>query len=186
MKLASLDAGQQAQAHAPHAATGKAADKAKLGLEISHTQSSYSFSASFSEGNNHLKLVLQTSYEAISVRARIALPEGEALPEPAEYDPLDVSPEATAKRIVDLSTGFYELFKQQRPDEDEASVLDNFMQTIGKGVAQGFAEAREILDSLGVLKDQIASNIDKTWELVQNGLQAFAKLHMPAKPDSAQ
>ena len=64
MKLASLDAGQQAQTHAPHAATGKAADKAKLGLEISHTQSSYSFSASFSDGNNHLKLVLQTSINA--------------------------------------------------------------------------------------------------------------------------
>lgn len=86
---------------------------------------------------------------------------------------IDISPEATADRIVSLSTGFFEAFKQQHEDEDESEVLQKFMDTIGKGIEQGFTEAREILDSLGALEGDIASNIDKTYDLVQQGLTNF-------------
>ena len=44
---------------------------------------------------------------------------------------------------------------------------------IGGGIDQGFKEARDILNSLGVLEGEIADNIDKTYELVQTGLQDF-------------
>ncbi len=88
-------------------------------------------------------------------------------------DGLDVSPEATAQRIVSLSTGFFEAFKAQHPGEDEAVVLERFMETIGRGIEQGFKEAREILDGLQVLEGNIASNIDKTYDLVQEGLNEF-------------
>ncbi|MBT3719368.1 MAG: DUF5610 domain-containing protein, partial [Gammaproteobacteria bacterium] len=44
---------------------------------------------------------------------------------------------------------------------------------IGGGIDQGFAEAREILDGLSVLEGDIATNIDATYDLVQEGLQAF-------------
>lgn len=86
---------------------------------------------------------------------------------------IDVSPEATAERIVSLSTGFLEAFKVQHKGEDEAEVLEKFMDTIGRGIEQGFAEAREILEGLQVLQGDIASNIDRTYELVQDGLAAF-------------
>lgn len=86
---------------------------------------------------------------------------------------IDVSPEATAERIVSMSTAFYFAFKEQHKGEDEAEVLDKFMETIGRGIEKGFKEAREILDGLGVLQGDIADNIDKTYDLVQNGLTNF-------------
>lgn len=87
----------------------------------------------------------------------------------------DNSPEGTAGRIVALSTGFFEAFAAQRPEDDPNQVLDDFLDVIGRGIAQGFAEARDILDGLGVLQGDIASNIDRTEELVQQGLAAFAE-----------
>lgn len=48
------------------------------------------------------------------------------------------------------------------------------MDTIKGGIEKGFKEARDILKGLKVLGGDIASNIDKTYELVQKGLDAFA------------
>jgi hypothetical protein len=85
----------------------------------------------------------------------------------------DNTPEGTAERIVSLSTGFLDAFKAQHTGEDETSVVNKFMETIKKGIDQGFKEARNILQGLGVLQGDIASNIDKTYELVQQKLDAF-------------
>jgi len=86
---------------------------------------------------------------------------------------LDVSPEATADRIVSLSTAFFDAFRQQNPEMDDEEALDEFMSTIGKGIEQGFAEARGVLEGLQVLEGNIATNIDSTYDLVQQGLQDF-------------
>ena len=51
---------------------------------------------------------------------------------------------------------------------------------IGGGIEQGFAEAREILDGLGVLQGDIANNIEQTYQRVQEGLQAFRAQFSPA------
>ncbi|WP_292746763.1 DUF5610 domain-containing protein, partial [Methylophaga sp. UBA3191] len=40
---------------------------------------------------------------------------------------------------------------------------------------QGFKEARDILGGLKVLEGDIAGNIDKTYDLVQQGLQSFVE-----------
>jgi hypothetical protein len=86
---------------------------------------------------------------------------------------LDISPEATAQRIVDLSTNLFDAFKEQHADLSDEEALDLFMETIGSGIEQGFAEAREILDGLGVLQGEIATNVDLTYEQVQEGLASF-------------
>lgn len=85
----------------------------------------------------------------------------------------DNTPEGTAGRIVSLSTGFYEAFKAQHEGEDEADVLKKFMSTIRSGFEQGYGEARDILQGMKVLNGDIASNIDKTYELVQKGYADF-------------
>lgn len=85
----------------------------------------------------------------------------------------DNTPEGTAGRIVSLSTGFFEAFKQQRVGEDEAEVLKKFMETIRSGFERGYNEARDILEGLRVLSGDIASNIEKTYELVQQGYADF-------------
>jgi hypothetical protein len=91
----------------------------------------------------------------------------------AAQSEMDFTPEATAERIVSLSTGFYEAFKAQHPGEEENAVLTHFMDVIRSGIEQGFAEARDILDGLGVLDGQIKDDVDRTYDLVQEGLKSF-------------
>ena len=85
----------------------------------------------------------------------------------------DNTPSGTADRIVSLSTGFYEAFKQQHPGEDANDVLTKFMDTIRGGFEQGAKEAQDILNGMGVLSGDIASNIDKTLTLVRQGYDDF-------------
>jgi len=139
---------------------------------------------SVSTGNRPLAMLLKSAIEHLN---ELLEPEfGPNAIQTAADEGVDVSPEATAKRIVDLSTGFFEAFKAQNPNEDEAVLLDRFMETIGKGIEQGFSEAREILDGLQVLKGDIAANIDKTYDLVQEGLKEFFERITEAleKPES--
>lgn len=92
----------------------------------------------------------------------------------------DNTPEGTATRIADLSTAMFSAFKDQHPGMDQATAVDRFMATIGKGIEQGFKEARDILKGLNVLQGDIASNIDKTYELVQQKLADFRSSLLPA------
>jgi hypothetical protein len=55
----------------------------------------------------------------------------------------------------------------------EEESLTAFVDIIRGGIDQGFAEAKDILTSLKVLEGDIATNIDKTYDLVQEGLQSF-------------
>ncbi len=98
----------------------------------------------------------------------------------------DNSPEATAERIVSLSTGFYEAFRARYPDEDSDAVLQRFIDTIRSGFEQGFAEASEILDGLGVLEGDIASGIQRTYDLVLEGYAAFVDAQKKAPTDASQ
>ena len=86
---------------------------------------------------------------------------------------LDVSPDATAERIVSLATAAFPAFQEANPDESGEELLTHFMDVIGEGIKQGFSEAQDILQGLGVLEGDIASNIDLTFELVQEKLDAF-------------
>jgi hypothetical protein len=88
---------------------------------------------------------------------------------------LDVSPEATAERIVAFSTNFFPLYLKQNPEMDEQQALTKFTGIISGGIDQGFEEAKEVLTGLNVLEGDIASNIEKTYELVQKGLADFIK-----------
>ena len=90
---------------------------------------------------------------------------------------VDVSPEATADRIVSLSTAFFPAFQKANPGESNEEALTHFLDVIRGGIDQGFNEAREILGGLGVLEGDIESNIDRTYELVQEKLDAFKEYY---------
>lgn len=123
-----------------------------------------------------LALVFSTAIERIN---QLLAPElgKNALQKSSDLG-LDVSPEATAERIASLSTSFFSAFRAQHPEQDEASVLTNFMQTIRKGIETGFGEARDILEGLEVLEGDIAQDIDQTFTLVQEKLAAFEAMIM--------
>lgn len=125
----------------------------------------------YQDGGKSLHLLYRSTIESISVETGLAVEDTQETGQSTSG--VDVSPEATANRIVSLSTGLFSRFKAQHPGEDEQAVHQKFMDIIGKGIERGFAEARKILDGLGVLQGDIASNIDKTWDLVQTGLKQY-------------
>lgn len=85
----------------------------------------------------------------------------------------DNTPEATAARIVSLSTGFFEAYKARNPDQDASAQLSSFMDQIRSGFEQGYEDARGILEGLGVFDGDIAAGIQKTHDLVLKGYADF-------------
>lgn len=130
--------------------------------------------ASITAADNALAMVYQAAMDKINDLLHAELGEG-GLESVAH---LDHSPEATADRILSLSTGFFEAFKQQHPGEDEQDLVTKFVDTISQGIDQGFREAREILEGLQVLEGKIATDIDLTYEYVQQGLDAFLQQNL--------
>ena len=152
------------------------AAKAKAQLNASIVEAS--LTVSLKSGNDPMSVVFKTALTGIN----------EALEADFGKDAIqnassqDNSPEATANRIVSLSTGFYEAYKRQNPGQDDETSLNNFMDTIKKGVEQGFKEARSILDGFKVLSGELSSNIDKTYDLIQQGFAGFVAAQKAPPP----
>jgi Domain of unknown function (DUF5610) len=158
------------------------AQKQKASLNASIVESAQ---VSIGAKDESLALLLKTAIDKIN--EALAPELGEDAIQQAVDSGLDVSPEATAERIVGLSTAFYGAFKEQNPNNDELSSLDNFLKTIGGGIDKGFEQARDILESLKVLEGDVASNINETYDLVQDKLAAFKTmiLELGAEPDKS-
>ena len=94
----------------------------------------------------------------------------------------DNSAEATAGRILSMSTGFYEAYAARYPGKDPETVARDFVQLIRGGFEKGFAEAKDILGGLNVLGEgsSIAAGIAKTYELVQKGYDDFLQTKLAA------
>ncbi|NVK41684.1 MAG: DUF5610 domain-containing protein [Oceanospirillaceae bacterium] len=139
-----------------------------------------SLNVSIDAGNRSLELLYRTAIEKLN--EVLAQDMGANVLRDALDSDLDVSPEATADRILTLSTAYLPLYLEQHPGQNEGDGHAQFTDLIRDGIGQGFAEAREILQGLGVLEGDIADNIDRTWTLVQLGLDAF--LGKTAEEDS--
>jgi len=122
-------------------------------------------------GNQPQSLLLKTALQGINEALKAGGTDSSA--EETYESGIDFSPEATAERIVSLSTQFFASYREQHPEMSEEESLTAFVDVIRGGIEQGFTEAKDILSSLNVLEGDIASNIDKTYELVQEGLQSF-------------
>jgi hypothetical protein len=128
-----------------------------------------SFDVSIKSKNQPLALLLKSAINGIN---ELLQPEfGDNAIQTATSQ--DNTPTGTAGRIVSLSTGFYDAFKRQHPDDNANDVLTNFMTAIRSGFEKGANEAQGILNGMGVLNGDIASNIDKTMELVKKGYADF-------------
>ncbi len=80
----------------------------------------------------------------------------------------DYTPEKVATRILDfVSAGLVNAGN----DEQRAERL----QQAREGIEKGLSEARDILDSLGVLSGEIKDNVNRTEDLLQKGLNQLAQ-----------
>ena len=87
----------------------------------------------------------------------------------------DYSPEKVAERVI----GFIDQrLRSEAASGADSAQLQKVLSQARDGVEQGFAEARKILDGLGVLGGQVAANIDDTYKRIQDGFagldQAYA------------
>ena len=150
-------------------ASGKLPTPAEARSQLNTSIVTASLEVSINTQNEPLALLLQAAITGIN---DILKPEfGDNAIQNAASE--DNTAEGTSGRIVSLSTGLYELFKQQHTGEDEAAVLKNFMETIRSGFEQGYKEASDILQGMNVLNGDVASGISKTYELVQKGYTDF-------------
>ena len=148
---------------------GQGYGRAEARLQLNAGIVTQSLEVSIQAGNEPLALLYRSAIDRIN---ELLAPEfGDNAIQNAASD--DNSPEATAARIVSLSTGFFEAYKAQHPDENPAEQLSNFMALISKGFEQGFADASEILQGLGVLDGEIGAGIDRTYALVRKGYEDF-------------
>jgi len=150
------------------------AQKAKMQLNVSILQQSASISLNSS--SDPLSLVYKSAINSINEQLQ------------SDFGPdaiqnamgQDNTPDGTAGRIVSMTTAFFSAFKDQHPGMEGDQALSKFMDTIKSGVEKGFSEARDILKGLNVLGGDIASNIDKTYDLVMKGFDDFAKAQTPS------
>ncbi|QNH04974.1 DUF5610 domain-containing protein [Pseudomonas sp. B11D7D] len=93
----------------------------------------------------------------------------------------DYTPEKVAGRIL----GFIEqrLQSEAAAGADPAK-LDKLLSQARDGVEKGFAEARKILDGMGVLKGQVAGDIDDTYKRIQDGFGDLDKRFGSAAPSA--
>ena len=96
----------------------------------------------------------------------------------------DNSPEATAGRILSLSTGFFDAYAAQHPDTPPEQLARDFVNLIRGGFEKGFKDASDILDGLQGFSGEIKDGIMKTYELVSKGYDDFlaSKLQAVSEP----
>lgn len=166
---------KDATADASQANSADDAKQVKLTPQITRQQLNQSIlqaslSVSISSQNDPLALVYKSAIENLNDILKPQLGDN-AIQNAASQDN---SPEATAGRIVSFVKNAFAMYSQVNPMNPDGSTADKFLSLIQAGVDKGFKEARGILDSLNVLNGDIASNIDKTYDLVQKGLADFA------------
>lgn len=153
------------------------ASDAKTELNLSILQ--VSFNISSSQGDGTMALLFKTALEGINDSLKVEF--GDNAIQKAVDQGVNVTPEATSERIVKMSTAFFDAYYSSRQNLSLDEALEAFVKVISGGIEQGFKEARDILGGLKVLEGDIASNIDKTYDLVQQGLQAFLQNYQSSR-----
>lgn len=156
-----------------------AQNRAELNASILEAHSQ----ATLSAGSEPLHLLFSAAIDKLN---EILAPEfGDNAIQRAAETPEEYTPEKTAQRIVSMTTGFYASYSEQHPEMDEEERINSFLEVIGSGIDQGFAEARDILSGMQVLEGGIKDGVDKTYELVQQGLSAFRDAILGRSPEPA-
>jgi hypothetical protein len=93
----------------------------------------------------------------------------------------DFTPTKVAERVLGFIEG---RLQSELAAGADSGKLQKLMSQAREGVEKGFAEARKILDGMGLLQGQVAADIDDTYQRIQQGLgdldQRFAPVPAPS------
>ncbi|HRP24621.1 MAG TPA: DUF5610 domain-containing protein [Thauera sp.] len=140
-----------------------------------------SLEVSIRSGNESQALLLRTAIEGIN-EALAPMLGPDAIQNAMSQDN---SAEATAERIVSMSTAFFDAYAARRPGDDPETVLRDFKDVVRGGFEKGFGEARDILDGLGVFNGAVEADVMKTRELVLQGYDRFMLARLPSSDQQA-
>ncbi|MES2015654.1 MAG: DUF5610 domain-containing protein [Pseudomonadota bacterium] len=143
---------------------------AKLHASLNSSIVQTSLTVAITTGNDPLALLLKAAIEGVNDALKPTFGPNAIQNAAANQDN---SAEATADRIVQQSTAFYDQYRTKNKLEDNAETRGKFIDLIQGGFEKGFKEAQNVLSGLKVLEGDIAAGIDKTHELVLAGYAAF-------------
>ncbi|SDU09840.1 DUF5610 domain-containing protein [Halopseudomonas salegens] len=86
------------------------------------------------------------------------------------------APNKVADRVLGFVGG---RLQQDAADGADADALQKRLDQAVRGIEKGFAEARKILDGMGMLNGKVAADIDATYEAIQSGLQNLRERFLP-------
>ncbi|MDC7707876.1 DUF5610 domain-containing protein [Vogesella indigofera] len=136
-----------------------------------------SLNVSIGAGNKSQQLLYRSAIDKIN---ELLAPDFGADALQAAATKQDNTAEATAERILSLSLGFYDAYAKQNPDKSTEELANGFVSLVRSGFEKGFNEAKDILEGLKVWGGTIATDIQKTYELVQKGYDDFLASKLPA------
>lgn len=125
-------------------------------------------------GLGFLRSRLDESMAALFEKAAEDNPEMATAGPAAFFDSsTDVTPEATADRIVGFALGMKGIFSRQNSELSQEELMAGFEAEIRRGIGDGFGNARGILGGLDLFSGQVEENVDATWDLVQQKLEEY-------------
>ncbi|RLL50947.1 hypothetical protein D8Y20_10690 [Mariprofundus sp. EBB-1] len=138
----------------------------------------------FSVRDNPTELILRAATEKIN--AMFAPHLGDGAIEQAAQSGMDMSPEATADRILAFASqmiGRAESKQLDLPIAQQTSRAQLF-ENIKVGIEKGFEQARGILDGMQALEGDVKDTVNNTYDSVQQGLDNLAQLLGLLPPDN--
>ena len=175
------DAARQNSAAASRVQRQDAVSEGALRKDLNGRILQASLEVSIRSGNESQALMLRTAIEGINEALAPALGP-DAIQNAMGQDN---SAEATAERIVSMSTAFFDAYAARRPGDDPETVLRDFIDVVRGGFDKGFGEARDILDGLGVFNGAVEADVMKTRELVLQGYDRFMLVRLPSSDQQA-
>ena len=160
------------------AATSREGQRAQQNAQILQA----SMDVSISAGNKSMTLLYRAAIDKIN---EVLEPElgADAIGQAQQHDQ---SSEAVAARIVSMSTALFDRYAAKYPDKDAETLLQDFVATIRSGFEQGYGEATQILQGLGVWEEgsTVRTAIENTYALVQQGFNDFLEQKLAAIKDA--
>ncbi|TVP93463.1 MAG: hypothetical protein EA348_00685 [Pseudomonadaceae bacterium] len=89
------------------------------------------------------------------------------------------TPDKVAERVLGFVGG---RLQRDAADGADSAALQKRLDEAVRGIEKGFAEARKILEGMGMLNGKVAADIDATYDAIQRGLQDLRERFLPAPP----
>lgn len=142
---------------------------ASLGTTTGTSTGASSTGPDFQQLYQALSLTAREIVDKINEQIKVSLPAGVQ-----SLKPEDVTPEATAERIVTGVTAFFDIYAKQHKNLQGEDLVNSFLSEVRKGVDKGYSEAFDILKSLGAFKfEGVQEGIEKTKSLIDQKLEVF-------------